>query len=159
MQRPQSQIQEHHMVSPLNIVQFLGQEAMKNGIPVPDTVLGIVKAELHRGLWIVRCPADHCSGAVGVTSVNPISMCPDCGAGWFRVEFPNNKAAIEEELLKRPTLNRRMVYTNWLPTGGRDKNGNPNGKPEPVASLRKQLRELREALANDPLGEQVVWPT
>jgi len=149
------------MVQPgLNIVQFLAGEAMKNGHEVPDVVIGKVKAELYRGLWIVRCPnVPGCSGAVGVDSINPVCMCPDCGAGWFKVIFPENKGAIEVELLKRPTLMNRMVYANWLPTGGRSRDGKPNGKPETVAALRKQLSELREALANDPLGEQVVWPT
>lgn len=140
---PRKLIQEHHMVQPyLNIVQYLGQEAIKNGLDIPTSMLGVVKAELHRGLWIVRCPADRCSGAVGVDSRHPVSMCPDCGAGWFRVEFPINKAAIESELLKRPIPPKGLIHANWHPYHGLTAEGKPTGKEETLAQLRRETKEL-----------------
>lgn len=148
MRMPRERIQEHHTAMPgMNIVQFLGREAEKNGFAVPDTMVGVVRATLYRGLWIVMCPMDGCSGAVGVTSVNPVSLCPDCGAGWFKVLFPKNKAEIEAEVLQRPTTAKGLTYANWTAYGGRNQDGTPNGKGETMSQLRKQTRDILKAVA------------
>lgn len=97
----------------VSIAQYLGGIALQNGIPIPEAVAGAVYAELYRGLWIVRCPASDCSSAATVTSVNPVYFCPDCGIGWFGVVFPGNKAAIQNEVMKRPATRKGLIHANW----------------------------------------------
>ena len=139
---PRHRIQEHNDAQPYaNIVQFLTVQATQAGIEIPDLVYGIVKAELYRGLWIVRCPAEGCYGAVAVCSTNPIYMCPDCGAGWFRVEFPKNREAIEDEVMKRPVTVKGLTHANWSPYGGRTRDGKPTGGPETMPQLRRQTKQ------------------
>lgn len=135
---PRDGIHEHHTDRPdVSIIHFLVTEARRNGTPVPDTVIGKIKAELYRGLWIVRCQGAGCSGAVAVTSTNPVHMCPDCGFGWNEVLFPGNKDKIEAEVLKRPTVGRGLIYANWRPEAR-------NGKGESLAELRKQTAKILE---------------
>ena len=150
MNWPHRTIQEHHDVQPdMNIVQYLGNEAMKSGLQVPTEVVGIVKAELHRGLWIARCPNQfnpnqylRCSNAVGVTSVNPVAMCPVCGGGWWRVEFPRNRAAIERELMKRPIPTKGLIHVNWSPFAGVNAKGKPTDRAETLSQLRRETLDL-----------------
>ena len=132
---PKREIHEQHQAMPgVKMMDYLVGNAIKQGTDVPEGLVGEVKAELYRGLWIARCV--ECSGACTVTSVDPIYMCPDCGAGWFNVVFPTNKAAIEKELLKRPTRRGgRMDYANWNPHAEK-------GKGETLGQLRFETRNL-----------------
>ena len=147
---PHKEIQEHHHFQPyLNVVQYLGQEALKMGHDVPDSVVGIIQAELHRGLWIARCPNrvnpnEHlrCSNAVAVDSVHPTVMCPACGDGWWKVLFPENREAIETELMKRPIPRKGLIHVNWSPFTGVDSKGIPTGRPETLTQLRRDTKEL-----------------
>ena len=113
---PKTEIQEQHESMPgISMLQYCGSIAIGNGLPVPapDNFEGTLRAQLHRGLWVVLCPEEKCSSAVAVTSVDPKSFCPDCGAGWFHVKFPKNKAAIITELMKRPIYRPGLFHANW----------------------------------------------
>lgn len=139
---PKDRIHEQHDAMPgVSMLHYLSSNSLSHGVPVPEGFTGTVKAELHWGRWIVRCPADDCAGAVLVTSEDPKSYCPDCGAGWFQVEFPKDLTAIETEVMKRRTTRLGMPHANWDPYGGRDKQGRPNGKGETLAQLRRQTIE------------------
>lgn len=134
---PRGRIQEQHESMPnVSMRQYIGHYAQRNGLSVPrmDTMQGIVLAELYRGLWIARCPSQECAGACAVTSLSPVYCCPDCGAGWFEVIFPPNKAAIEKEVMKRPETGRGLIHANWDPYGG------PRGTGESMALLREQTK-------------------
>jgi len=123
---PRTFIHEHHLVFDIPIRSFLIQHANHNGVDLPEDEIpiGEVDAELHRGRWIVQCPEVDCAGAVLVTTMDPVYMCPDCGSGWYNVVFPKNKAAIEREVLKRKITRKGLVHANW--------------KGETIAELREQ---------------------
>ena len=109
---PKTFIHEQHNAMPgVSMVDYLVSNATRNGIPIPESVTGTVRAELHRGRWIARCL--ECSNACLVTSLDPIYFCPDCGAGWYEVLFPKNKTQIEAELMKRPVERKGLVHVNW----------------------------------------------
>ena len=111
---PKTFIHEQHNAMPgVSMVDYLVSNATRNDVPIPDTVIGTVKARLNRGRWIADCPEDDCFGACVVTSLDPIYFCPDCGSGWYEVIFPKNKAKIEAEVLKRRVTRRGLVHANW----------------------------------------------
>jgi len=98
---PRHQIEEqHHAMPGVTMREYLAHHARRNrrDLPPSDEIEGPVHAELYRGLWIVRCPADPCAGACVASSLDPVYFCPDCGAGWFDVIFPVNKTAIARQL-------------------------------------------------------------
>ncbi len=65
-------------------------------------------AYVNHGRWVVDCNTD-CHGA-GLTSPTfNVSVCFDCGTVYTNIVFPDNAAAIEAVLLKRPD----MVHRNW----------------------------------------------
>jgi len=141
---PKGQIHEQHDSMPgVSMVEYVIAAATRQGTTIPphDKLEGNIHAELYRGLWIARCTS--CSGAVAVTSLEPLSMCPDCGAGWFQVIFPKNKPEIETELMRRPQMRGGvMKFANWDPVGGKAASGEPNGKPESLAQLQGETEVL-----------------
>ena len=115
---PRNSIEEQHNATGMNgltLVQYIGAifNSNQRSLPAMDHFEGVVKAELYRGLWIARCPEDGCQSAVAVTAHDPRMACGDCGAGWFTVEFPENKTEIEAELNKRPIPRKGLVHHNW----------------------------------------------
>ena len=115
---PKTQIEEQHDAMPgVSMQEYCGHIALNNRVPFPeqDHYEGEVNAELHRGLWIARCPEASCSSAWAVSSVDPKFFCGECGAGWFTVIFPPNKAAIQRDVMKRPVPRRGLIHANWLP--------------------------------------------
>ncbi len=111
---PTTRIEEQHD-SGVPVMDYLGAGFRGSGRSLPplDHIEGDIYAELERGLWIARCPEEYCFGACAVTSLNKINACPSCGAGWFNVIFPENKAAIEKELMKRPIPRVGLIFHNW----------------------------------------------
>jgi hypothetical protein len=137
---PTGKVQEQHESQPgMKQRQYLRAHA-QGPLPDDNIFVGSVKAEVSAGLWIARCPSPFCSGAVAVTSLDPVTCCTDCGFGWLHVIFPENKAAISKELERRPMVGFRMMFANWSATAG------PKGGGETLAQLRKQYREIMERL-------------
>ncbi len=140
---PRGEIQEQHDSMPgVSMTEYVVGAATRQGTPIPakDSYEGDINAELYRGLWVGRCK--FCSGSVSVTSIQPLGMCPDCGAGWFRIIFPKNKSEIETEVIKRPQMRGGYLkFANWDPTGGKT-DGEPNGKGESMSQLRAQTKVL-----------------
>ena len=138
---PKKRVQEQHQSLPgVSMLEYCGAQALAHqvDIPAPDHFEGTIKAELHRGLWIARCSERFGSGAVAVTAVDPKAFCPDCGAGWFHIEFPADKVKIVAEVEKRFIPRPGMVFANWLPG-------------ESLAQLRRETRVLAQALAEGKL--------
>ena len=143
---PKARIEEQHDSMPnVSMRQYLAghfQTILNQPLPpMEDTTQGTVKAVLNHGLWVGRCPMRDCYGEVAVTSNWPLMCCTDCGAGWFDVEFPANKDAIEAELMKRHKSRVGLPHANWDPYGGIDEDGTPNNGPETIAQLRSQRIE------------------
>lgn len=70
-----------------------------------------VYAEINQGAWIAQC---ECGGAEFVDPAEPIFFCWGCvnraNGGYLRtVVFPENREAIESEILKRPVNDVRGV--------------------------------------------------
>lgn len=75
---------------------------------------GIAYAEVHRGLWIARCPQPYCDNAVALVLGTPVMHCygdrDACGAE-SPVVWPRDPLAIAALLAMRPIPKTR----NWLP--------------------------------------------
>jgi len=115
---PRENIEEQPDAMPgVSMRSYVTQHATRNrrDIPGEDHVEGQVEARLYRGLWITDCPEEGCANACVVSSVEPVYLCPDCGAGWFDVVFPSNKSAIEAEVMKRPITRQGLIHANWFP--------------------------------------------
>ena len=115
---PTDRIEEQHDSQPdVHMKRYLVAAAIRQGIPVPDGdhIEGPVLAFLNQGLWSARCPEEYCSGEVAVTSLYPWAFCPDCGAGWFSVVFPENKLEIEAEVMNRRKGRNNSPHANWMP--------------------------------------------
>src|SRR5690349_22815708 len=91
--------------------------------PVPlESVVGnktaprefLIHARVNHGIWIVDCP--DCTGAQFACPDDHRFMCNYCGNAmldglWRPVEWPKNRAAIDEVLMKRKMPNQR----HWKP--------------------------------------------
>jgi hypothetical protein len=53
-------------------------------------------ARIDAGRWVAQCP---CLSAQVATPADPRFLCVECGAGWFRVRFPDDVAAAEAAVL------------------------------------------------------------
>jgi|1185.fasta_scaffold108400_2 hypothetical protein len=74
---------------------------------------GVAYAEVHRGMWIVRCPAVYCWSAMAVTLGLPEFVClgdGSCGEA-APIVWPRDPLAIATLLRMRPDPTTR----NWLP--------------------------------------------
>lgn len=63
-------------------------------IELPDGLLlgHITYARIDAGRWVADCP---CGSAQVVTPTDPRLGCPECGAAWFPLTFPDDVAAAE----------------------------------------------------------------
>ena len=61
-----------------------------------------VDARIDAGRWLAACPMG-CGGAEMVSAADPIFLCVSCGSDdkWWPVVFPDDRTAIEAELVKR----------------------------------------------------------
>ena len=89
--------------------------------PHAGNTSGEVSARINHGRWLVDCAG--CNSALVVDLSEPVFMCVECGNNhndgkWFKVIVPQDRAAIEAELLKRPWNGRNpaeAVNRNWEP--------------------------------------------
>jgi len=94
----------------------------RQGGPPPEAVQGQVLAVINYGRWIVDCPADGCRGAVVASLVTREFFCTECGSREnygkvYRVVFPRFRAALEKELIKRPSrVPFSAEHRNWTPS-------------------------------------------
>jgi hypothetical protein len=75
---------------------------------------GLAYAEVHRGIWIARCPRPYCDNAVALVLGTPFMVCAgdrDCCGLEAPVVWPNDPIAIAALLAMRPVPKTR----NWLP--------------------------------------------
>ena len=81
---------------------------------------GMIKAEINQGRWIVNCPSE-CGDAVISSKKVPYYICSMCGnvsndGKWYLIQYPKDKMAIENVLLKRPAIIPFHAKTrNWFP--------------------------------------------
>ena len=95
------------------LMVWLMRQAHGVGFDFDPHTRGSVRAEINHGRWIARC---LCGGAEDVAPAEPVFYCLSCGNAdndgrVMTIEFPADRAAIEEALLKRPEMETR----NWLP--------------------------------------------
>jgi hypothetical protein len=76
-------------------------------------VPGLGYAEVHRDMWIVRCPRDWCDNALAVERWQQRFECfgPDSCAWTSPIVWPADPEGIEALLAMRPARKNR----NWLP--------------------------------------------
>lgn len=68
--------QQRRLVPPAGVI--LGQQAY---------------ARINHNRWVADCP---CGSAQVVTPADPRMACVECGAGWFRLIFPDDPAVAEQ---------------------------------------------------------------
>lgn len=116
------------------INSFLKRKGRPPAPPISE-VSGQVNARVNQGRWLADCITEGCGGAVVVSRELPLFYCPECANGgnggkWLNVKLPNNKVAIEVELLKRPARDPfRALHRNW-------------GPGESLASLRAENKRM-----------------
>ena len=73
-----------------------------------------IKAFVNAGRWLWSCYI--CNTAVICSNFTNWSLCPTCGVlEWVLIDYPANKAAIEQELLKQPGFRGHSPIRNWKP--------------------------------------------
>lgn len=89
----------------------IGTYAVRRGVRVPTfdhvSVTEALEARIDAGRWIVECPDCHDAQFVWPDDEHPLFMCVTCFNAtveglWRRVAVPEQRAAIEALLLKRP---------------------------------------------------------
>ncbi|MFE5967134.1 hypothetical protein [Streptomyces sp. NPDC056463] len=60
---------------------------------------------INHGRWVADC---SCMSAQIVTPTDPRMWCVECGTGWWQLTFPEDPAAVEQELALLPVAER-----NW----------------------------------------------
>ena len=101
--------------------RFLGRHALRNGLGLPTgEPRGELQAEINQGRWIVRCPVAGCGGAIIPSESDPVFYCTECGnedngGAMYSVCFPQERKAIEVELMRRPLRARLPSSRNWQP--------------------------------------------
>ena len=83
-------------------------------MPTSTTSKTTVYAHVNHGRWSVRCP--WCNSSQNASRDDHRFFCVECGNAavsgqWVTVVWPNEVAAIEEVLSKRPDVKNH----NWLP--------------------------------------------
>lgn len=108
----------HEQAHPMPYIDFLRRTFVASGgratIPASQTAEGAVAAYVNHSRWIAECP-DGCRWAVVASAQTPLFMCGACGnkavgGKWRTVIFPQDKAAVEFQLLKRAKDENR----NWI---------------------------------------------
>jgi hypothetical protein len=116
--------------SPMSATAFLMGvfRRMHPGRVVDDVSTVPVAARIDAGRWLADCPAG-CGGAEMVSAADPVFLCVSCGSDdkWWPVTFPNNRAAIEAEVIKRADVH------GWAWTPG-----------ETLSQLRAETLRLSE---------------
>jgi len=95
------------------LMVWLMRQAHAVGFDFDPHMRGSVQAEINHGRWIARCA---CGGAEDVAPTEPVFYCLSCGNAdndgrVMKIEFPEDREAIEGVLLKRPDMENR----NWQP--------------------------------------------
>jgi hypothetical protein len=88
------------------VLRWYEQRAQRR-VPTPAGVLlgQQVYAQINHGRWVADCP---CMSAVVVSPADPRLACPECGAGWITVVFPDDVDQVEREV-EREAIRER----NW----------------------------------------------
>ena len=78
---------------------------------VPNTLQTTAHPEVNCGRWLWRCVA--CASAVPVEDGQPV-ICVECGTGgWQAIAWPDNRSAIEQELLRQPGFRQSAPIRSW----------------------------------------------
>ncbi len=95
-------------------LEDLYQRWIADEVPsVPDEIATEVEAFVDGGRWLWHCKA--CNSGIPAEP-ELVSICPQCASqGWVNVKFPDNRDAIEEELLKQPGRRAHAPVRHWRP--------------------------------------------
>jgi hypothetical protein len=101
-------------------------------VPTPTAIdlSTTVWARIDAGRWVADCT---CRSALVVSPDDPRFGCPECGAGWYQVQFPDDVAAAEAAAEARSTSPREQFW--WNPTDPSPWNQQPpaDGGEEPAS--------------------------
>ena len=123
-----------------------GEELPEMTPPLPRTPVLV-----NVGRWLWQCQA--CGNAMPVEPNEPL-ICFECAAGgWMMPEFPTDKAAIEEELLRQPGRRLAAPIRHWLPG-------------QTLEALAERTAKAQEAIARGnpypralSIGSTRIWAT
>lgn len=106
-------IRQHNDAHPdLNYRDFVavawGKARQRGPLPAFEKAEETIDAYINYGRWIAECPmGDGC--AFVVSKDQPYFICTVNAHGPYKVRFPRNANAIEDELRKRPENNQNWV--------------------------------------------------
>ncbi|MEU0359911.1 hypothetical protein [Streptomyces cyaneofuscatus] len=84
-------------------------------------------AQINQNRWVVQCV---CRSAAIVSPTDPRFACTECGYGWASIVFPEDPAAVEEELLLEPRPHLRNWWHDDDPTNPYRVEPEPEADPE-----------------------------
>ena len=79
----------------------------------PIAMVGMLRARVNHGRWIVDCPTSGCNSAAYASLRDRRFICSECGKGYWRVMFPPDRVEIEDLLVKRPLVQGTPATRNW----------------------------------------------
>ncbi|MDQ3431391.1 MAG: hypothetical protein M3467_04065 [Actinomycetota bacterium] len=129
------------MVRPAERVARWYEHKQQRRLGVPEGVLldQVLHARINHSRWVADCP---CGSAQVVSPADPRFFCVECGAGWFRIQFPADVDRVEAELADQlPHLR------NWQP------DGIPAWTPPPAPPLTDKQAAMFPAPVPDPVQE------
>ena len=112
------------------------------GAPAPAVPAGetpVWSAVVNAGRWTTRCPA--CRGGLIVSPADPVVICPLCPSPWATVEFPPERAELEQLLLQLPGRRLGAPTRNWV----------PGQTPDDIRALVERAERLVKAGADPTL--------
>lgn len=105
--------EQHNARSPRELRErhehFLRLRKQKRGVDtVPHDVAEPISARVNHGQWVLMC---SCGAGVLTHPAWRVGRCFSCGAVYTDVVFPDDVAAVEAALVRRPLMENR----NWVP--------------------------------------------
>lgn len=94
------------------VIAYL-ENAEKRGYPRPEgtDLDAVLVARVDAGRWLAQCPL--CLSAQVVSPTDPRFWCVDCQpAGWTRLRFPDDVAAVEQMVAAEPVKARRFWWAD-----------------------------------------------
>lgn len=136
---PQEPATAWDLVAPAErVFRWVELRQQRRLLPPDGFVLGQqIYARINHNRWVADCP---CGSAQVVSPADPRLACTECGAGWFRLVFPDCPAAVEAAVADQLPHER-----NWWADDDPswDRPVEPPAEPQPAAAAGADTEESK----------------